>query len=69
MPIASEPKHVIRECDLLLDGGLVKTQEQLNRWLIVQLKKLAMQASARHHEIVELRKQIKSVDRFSKGGL
>lgn len=35
-----EPKKTIRECDMLLDGKVTKTQDQLNRWLIVQIKAL-----------------------------
>ncbi|HEY1644830.1 MAG TPA: hypothetical protein VGF75_00405 [Candidatus Saccharimonadales bacterium] len=66
MPIASEPKHVIRECDLILDGKLIKNQEQLNRWLVVQMKKLAMQAHARHEENAQIRRAIRNSNKFSK---
>lgn len=36
---------------------------------VVQLKKLATQASARHLEGAQLRNKIEKIDRFSKGGL
>lgn len=65
----TSPKNVIRECDLILDGKLIKNQDQLNRWLVVQVKKLAMQAHARHVENAQLRSLLKKVDRFAKGGL
>lgn len=63
------PRNVIRECDLILSGELEKTPEQFQRWVVVQLRKLAQQASARHHESAQIRNIAESAERFAKGGL
>lgn len=63
------PSKVIRECDLLLEGELIKTQEELNRWLIVQVKKLAQGSAARKAEHRNLQHKVVGVQRFAKGGL
>ena len=55
----NNPGKVIRECDALLEGKVVKTQEELNRWFIVQLKKLANQTAARKNEHQLLQKKMK----------
>lgn len=40
-------QSIIRECDDILDGVISnKTPEQLQRWLTVQVKKLAMRVWA-----------------------
>lgn len=63
------PNKIIRECDLLLDGSVVKTQEQMNRWMIVQIKKLAIQSSSRKVEHQRLQNKLLRTDKFTKGGL
>ena len=63
------PNKVIRECDAILEGELEQTPEQFQRWVVVQIKKLAIQSNARHAEGARIRYKLNEVDRFSKGGL
>lgn len=65
----NNPAKVEKECNALLEGKVIKTQDELNRWLIVQIKKLSRTAQARAIDSKQIRKQIKIVDHFSKGGL
>jgi 16S rRNA C1402 (ribose-2'-O) methylase RsmI len=69
MGTTNAPSKVIKECDAILSGDLVKTQEQLNRWMVVQLRKLAVQSAHRHTESKKTRQTISQLDRFTKGGL
>lgn len=69
MATTNAPTKVIRECDFILDGKLIQTPEQFQRWAVVQIKKLAQQASARHKDIAQVRNIAKAADRFAKGGL
>ena len=69
MSTTNAPSKVIRECDLILNGELSHTPEQFQHWVVVQIKKLATQAKARHFDAAQLRNQVKAVDRFAKGGL
>lgn len=55
----SSASKVIRECNLILDGKVTKNQEQLNRWLVVQVKKLAQQNQARKQEHQQIQNRIK----------
>jgi hypothetical protein len=59
MSTSNAPKNIIRECDLILSGELQKTPEQLQRWMVVQIKKLATQSAARHSELGQLRNKVK----------
>lgn len=68
MTTTNAPKYVIRECDEILNGELKQTDAQFRRWVVVQLKKLAQQASARHLESAQIRNKVKHVERFAKGG-
>lgn len=63
MATTNAPKYVIRECDLILNGELKKTPEQFQRWVVVQIKKLAQQASARHLESAQIRNKVKDISR------
>lgn len=63
------PKSVIRECDRIIEGKLVLTPEQFQRWAIVQIKKLAQQSAARHLEVAQVRNKARATERFVKGGL
>jgi hypothetical protein len=49
------PSKVIRECDLILEGRLPQTDAQFKRWVVVQIKKLALQASAAHMDRAQIR--------------
>lgn len=63
MATTNSPNKVIRECNLILEGKLTQTQDQLNRWMVVQLKKLATQSAMRHLESRQLRNKLKQVER------
>lgn len=69
MATNNAPKYVIRECDLILNGELDQTPEQFKRWVVVQLKKLALQTAARHRELSQVRNVAKQAKRFAEGGL
>ena len=69
MSTTNAPSKVIRECDLILNGDLQQTPEQFQRWVVVQIKKLATQSAARKIEHQRLQNRVRVVDDFSKGGL
>lgn len=67
MSTTNAPSKVIRECDLILNGELSQTPEQFQRWVVVQIKKLATQSKARHFDSSQLRNQVKRVEKFTAG--
>jgi hypothetical protein len=69
MSTNNAPSKVIRECDLILSGDLQQTPEQFHRWVVVQIKKLAVQAASRKREHQQLQNRVRVVDAFANGGL
>jgi hypothetical protein len=67
MSTTNAPCKVIRECDLILNGDLQQTPEQFQRWVVVQIKKLATQAAARKREHQQLQNRVQGIDAFLKG--
>jgi hypothetical protein len=63
------PQRVIRECDMILNGDLHQTPEQFQRWVVVQIKKLACQSAARKVEHQQLQNKVRQVNTFATGGL
>jgi hypothetical protein len=67
MSTTNAPCKVIRECDLILNGDLQQTPEQFQRWVVVQIKKLATQAASRKREHQQLQNKVQGIDAFLKG--
>jgi hypothetical protein len=63
MSTGNNPGKILRESNRLLDGDVVKNPTQLQRWLVVQVKKLARQSQVQIHQIERLNLKIKHLEK------
>jgi len=55
----SSPSKIIASCDKIISGQYKPTTEQFNRWIVIQIKKLAIAIQARKLEHQQLQNKVR----------
>ena len=55
----SSPSKIIASCNKILAGQYKPTTEQFNRWIVIQIKKLALGIQARKLEHQQLQNKVR----------